>query len=775
MRSGAVFVQFDVLGPVRVGGPDGLPPLSGKLRLGLLSLLLARANTPVPAEELLVALWGERRDAASPQRLQTSVHKLRKALVEPGRLTFDAGSYLLRVKPDELDSQRFDDLVARAEASPDPEGRVELLRTGLSLWRGNPFQGVDLDGLVAESHRLTERRHVAFEALYTAELERGRHAMVIAELTDLVNQYPLREHMHALLMTALYRSGRQAEALAAYQRARGTLIEELGLEPGPGLRSIERQVLAGEDTHLTPAISQPSCRPAQLPQSPGDFVGRRTELATLHRLSGVDDTATQLVVVTGEAGVGKTALVTHWAHQARERFPDGQLHVDLHGFSPHDLVPPSEVLGGFLRAMGDSSETIPPDLTDRSARFRSLTDDRKMLVVLDNAASVEQVRPLLPGSSSCHTVVTSRDSLTGLAAREGAASLDIDRMPHQDARDLLSTRIGQEVGVHESTARLIEHCARLPLALRVAAERLRARRSDDLSVLVAELDVEHNRLDLLETGDEQTSMRAVLSWSYRQLPEDAAHLFRMCGFHCLHPGHYLDAYAAASLLGTTDLRTTRRLLDLLVRSRLLDKAAEDHYLMHDLVRMYATELAEEHESNIDGQRRLLSYYLDTTVLATDLVHARETDLRTPLGASSTTTPPLDDRESALSWLGAKLSSLTCAAEIAATSGLSTYVVDLATSLWPYLDQGRHLDEAQHLHATARTAAQDLGDRTAEGIAVRALGIRALRLKRYDEARSHLSEALALHQSHRDASLRDTTRSYLAIIDSATADPAGHVS
>lgn len=766
-------MRFDVLGPIRVtdqaeatSSPGRTAPLAGKKRLGLLALLLTRANTPVSADYLLDALWGEGSDASTMQRLQTHVHRLRKALGDPDRLTFDAGNYLLRVEPGELDTDRFYDLLSRAAGSVDASSRVELLRSAVELWRGEPFQGVDLGELALFAQQLIERKHLALEELYTAELERGEHAAIVAELTELVRSQPLRERPHALLMTALYRCGRQADALAVYHDARRTFVDELGLDPGPELREVERQILAGENPPPPVSVAAPCIQPAQLPPSPRDFTGRQSEIAMLDRVSDAEDGSARVVAVTGTGGVGKTALVTHWAHTARERFPDGQLYVDLQGFSPNDPLPTGVALGGFLRALGEDTSTIPGDLAERAGWFRTLTAQKRVLVVLDNAATAEQVRPLLPGGSSCFVVVTSRDALSGLTIGQGAFRLDVERMSPQEAHDLVRAWVPHSSADQALVAQLIEHCARLPLALRVIAERLRARNSHDIPSLVADLDCERHRLDLLETGDAQTSIRAVLSWSYRQLAPETARLFRLCGFRCSHPHHYLDVHNACALLGVTDVRTSRRLLDDLVRSRLLEETPDGRYQMHELLQAFALELAEETESRLAAQERLFGYYLHGAVSAAAFTQPRELTVSAE-GFPAKSTPELSDFASAAHWLDEQRSNLVCVAEMASAHGWPIYTVDLAVTLWPYLDLGDHFDQSRRVHGLAREAARKLGQQAAEGIAVRALGVLELRLERFEQAETLLEEALALHSAENDGTLRSITTMYLAAVRFAT--------
>lgn len=764
-------MRFEVLGPVRVTSEEQPREVSGRVRLGLLSLLLARANAAVPAEALVTALWPDQAEDDGARRLHTNVHKLRKALGEQDRLSFGTGGYRIRVDAGELDVERFERLVGHAAHADDPRSRIGLLREALALWRGEPFQGLDLPELAGEAQRLTELRLIATEDLYAAELRGGRSGTAVAELSELVGRYPLRERLQALLMTALHHSGRQADALAVFQRAREVLVGELGVEPGAELRRAQRAVLDGDEAPADAAPPVPNApRPAQLPSPPADFVGRRLELAVLDRVSEPGEPSARVAAVVGAAGVGKTALVTRWAQHARQRFPDGQLHIDLHGFSPDDPVRTSHALGSFLRGLGAHGEAIPPDLDGRVNRFRTLTDGRRLLIVLDNAAAVEQIRPLLPGSASCFTVITSRSPLDGLVAGEGAHRIDVEPMPRHDARALLTTRTGQSTDSgQEHAEKLIAHCAGLPLALRVAAERIRSRRSRDIASLVAELDVEHDRLDLLDTGDERTSIRAVLSWSYRQLSPEAARLFRLSGFHCMHPRHHVDAQAASALLGDTDVRRSRRLLDELARYRLMEEAQTGRYHMHDLLRTYAVDLADRHENRAAGQARLLHHYLLGAIHAAAFLDPREVVLRT--GEINAAAPAgVDGRESARSWLDAELPNLVCAAERALELGAPTCTIDFCTTLWSYLDRYGHFDASRRLHELARTAARRLEDRTAEGVAVRALGVLEYRLERHAEAEALLQHSLALHDDAADAGLRATTRSCLAAVRAAAGDP-----
>ncbi|WP_177238444.1 AfsR/SARP family transcriptional regulator [Pseudonocardia ammonioxydans] len=742
-------------------------PVSGRLRTGLLALLLARANRPVSAESLLGAFWDED-GPAHRQRLQTNVHKLRRALGEPERLVFEAGSYRLLVEPGELDADRFEAGAAAAAGTTDPRRRAELLREALGLWRGRPFHGLDLPGLVEPAQRLGESRRTAQEQLYGAEIECGRHEEVLGELVDLAGRHPLRERVQALLMTALHRAGRQADALAVYRDTRRALVDELGLDPGPELQAAEYAVLAGsESTVPVSSTASPTdgrapepVPPAELPASAGDIVGRRAELHDLDTLRAAG-TPTP-VLVTGTAGVGKSALVVHWGRTSARHFPDGQLYVDLQGFSPQDPLPATVALGRFLRSLGDDPATLPEDLSERAGRFRTRCAGRRLLVVLDNAATAEQVRPLLPGSASCLVVVTSRNRLDGLVARDGARRLELGRLSDADARALVAAHVDTGTLGPEQVGELVGRCAGLPLALRVAAARLAE--SGDPGPLLDALAGADGPLDALDTADDHSSVRSVLSWSYRRLPAEAARLYRLCGNRCEHAEHHIDVEGAVALLGTPDSRAARRLLDELVRSGVLEEVRTGRYRMHELLRAHAVEVATGSPEDTTGLLRLLAQYLQTATAASSFLQPRETPLLSADLPEMRAERPAD-RATALRWLDTHRGNLMCSAEFAAAHQRPELVVDISTTVWPYLDRDGHLDEARHLHTLARDAARTLGHEPAEGIALRALGLLELGAERDQEAVTLLQTALGLHPAgsrHPDGqALHTTTKLCLA--------------
>ncbi|MGQ0774958.1 MAG: ATP-binding protein [Pseudonocardiales bacterium] len=503
--------------------------------------------------------------------------------------------------------------------------------------------------------------------------------------------------------------------------------------------------------------------PAQLPADVDTFTGRTWELAELQRMSarttGQTDTAVAISVVSGTAGVGKTALALRWAHRVRDEFPDGQLYVNLRGYDLDQPLSAGDALAGFLRALGLAGPDIPLEPDERAACYRSLLTGRRMLVVLDNATDVEQVRPLLPGTRSCAVLVTSRDSLAGLVAREGARRLDLDLLPPQDAVGLLGALIGERVDAEpDAAAVLASQCARLPLALRVAAELAATRPATSLAGLVTELADEQRRLELLDAGgDGRTAVRGVFSWSYRHLPAEAAVAFRRLGSH---PGPDLDTYAAAALIDTS-LPRTQHLLDVLSRGHLISNTSPGRYGIHDLLRAYAVDLGtiEDHEqARRTASTRLFDHYVATAAAAMNTLYPAERHRRPPVPTPATPTPatptpavptpgtpspPVAEPDAARAWLDTERATLTAVCAYTAAHGWAGHTVRMAAILFRHLDVGGHYLDALTIHTHARHAAAHTGDRSAEASALTNLGTVYWQQCRYDQAIDHFQQALAL--------------------------------
>ncbi|HEV2450628.1 MAG TPA: tetratricopeptide repeat protein [Streptosporangiaceae bacterium] len=508
--------------------------------------------------------------------------------------------------------------------------------------------------------------------------------------------------------------------------------------------------------------------PRQLPAGVRHFVGRTAELATLTRLLGeLEDAggAVAISVVGGTAGVGKTALAVRWAHLIADRFPDGQLYVNLRGYDLGQPMTAGDALAGFLRALGVPGQDIAPETDQRAAQYRTMLAGRRMLVVLDNAREGDQVRPLLPGTSGCAAVVTSRDSLASLVAWHDARRLDLDLLPAQDALDLLRALIGERVDAEpDAAATLAAQCSRLPLALRVAAELAVIRPVTPLAHLAGELADQQRRLDLLESGDDsRTGVRAVFSWSYRHLHADTARAFRLLG---LHPGPDVDHYAAAALTGAT-AREGRRLLDLLARAHLVQPTGPSRYTMHDLLRSYASQLAagqEAPEQRRAALTRLFDHYLQVAATAMDALFPAERQHRPRVLPSGVPAPPVDgDRGAARDWLDLERANLISMARHTVAHGWPGHTVRLASTLFRYLDVGGYYPEAVIIHTCARSAAGQTGDRAAEAEALTSLGLVDIWQDRYRRATRHLQQALAMCRQAGDRIGQARALHYLGLV------------
>jgi tetratricopeptide (TPR) repeat protein/transcriptional regulator with XRE-family HTH domain len=490
--------------------------------------------------------------------------------------------------------------------------------------------------------------------------------------------------------------------------------------------------------------------PAQLPPDVHGFTGRADELEALDGLlTGADREPHALVIsaVSGTAGVGKTALAVHWARRVADRFPDGQLFLDLRGYGPDDPLPAATALEVLLLDLGVGAAQLPQRLDQRMALYRSLVADRRMLVLLDNARSADQVRPLLPGSGTCLVVVTSRDSLSGLVARDGARRLDLDLLPEPDALLLLRTLLGERVDAEPDAARgIAEHCARLPLALRVTAELAAARRDVPLRTLAHELGDEQRRLDLLDAGgDVRTAARTVFSWSYRHLGHAPARAFRLLG---LHPGRQWDAAAVAALLGV-EVGTAEQVLDVLVRAHLVTLAGRPgRYGMHDLLHAYAAALTAKRDSESERRAalaRLFDAYLAEAEACIHALWPDERRRRAPAASAGAVAVRSPDASEARAWLDTERSNLLAIATHPASRSWSRHAIGLSQVLWRYLNVGAHHREATVVHGCALAAARRHGDRDAEATVLRYLALVAWRLGRFDEALRLSGEALALHR------------------------------
>jgi len=749
---------------------------------------------------LVDAVWGDDPPASAEGGVYTYVAGLRRVL-EPGRaekgrrakssvLVSAGGGYQLVLPPECVDSREFEQGLAAARdarAAGDLERAMDTADRALSLWRGSPFAGVPGPFAESERQRLDELRTAAFEGRADLMLALGRPAEVIPGLTTLTAEHPLRERARGLLMIALYRCGRQAEALQVFYGIRDRLGEDLGIDPGAELNQIHQQVLAmdpaldgppaakkgrprvpGPDTAPpgtgggTADDTAPPARataqephlgrqaPAQMPPDTAGFAGRTASLRLLHAmLPSGEPVSPPATVITGTAGVGKTSLAIRFARQAAGRFPDGQLYVNLRGFDPSGSpVHPDTALRGFFEALGVPSGQIPPETDAMTALFRSLLDGKRMLLVLDNARSTEQIRPLLPGSPGCMVVITSRNQLTGLVAAEGARLLSLDVLSGTEARELLAGRLGEDRVASEpaGAGEIILRSSGLPLALSVTCARAASRPGLALSSLAGELRDARGRLDVLQTDDAATDLRAVFSWSYDRLSEPAARMFRLLG---VHPGPDVSAPAAASLAGVPPHRA-RAMLSELTRASLLTEEQSGRYTFHDLLRAYAAERAsasDDSATELDRARlRLLDHYVRTARAGCRLTYPGRLTVDLPPAPEGVTPETFGAYHEVLGWFGTEHQVLRAVVALAAERGADHYCWKLAWLWGPLLKRRGMLHEDLAIQRIALEAARRLADPASLGHVLYEIGHLYLRMGKLPRAEAYMTKSLDMFTS-----------------------------
>jgi DNA-binding SARP family transcriptional activator/tetratricopeptide (TPR) repeat protein len=744
-----------VLGPIRAwrdGTELALGPASRKAVFGLLALA---SGKPVTRAELVDALWGGRPPLSVTNVIHTHVKHLRQVL-EPDRgvrapsvlLPAVGDGYALNLPPDGVDVVRFRSLVARAAPVPrdDPRQAADLLGQALGLWHGRPLADVPVLDAHPAVVTLAEERRAALARHAEVMIALGAPRDVLSALVEDAAAHGLDEAMHALLIRAYTAAGQRDQAFGTYNLVRRHLAEELGVSPGPELTAAYLDALeeAPVDGIAARAESQPASPGVN--QLPGDvfgFTGRQAELAELGRVLGAERTGVPIVVVCGTAGVGKTALVLHFAHGIRSDFPDGQLYVDLRGYDPRSPVTAEDALSRLLDGLGVTGADVPVDPDQRAARYRAELADRRVLILLDNASTVDQVRPLLPGTPGCLVLVTSRNSLAGLVALHGAHRLDVDLLPAPDSTTLLRTLIGERVRREPAAAaELAAQCGRLPLALRVAAELAASRPDSALAELTGELADRRRRLHVLEAGDDvRAAVRTVFSWSYLQLPPQVAKAFRRLG---LHAGPDVTPFALAALTGS-DPDESRLTLEVLARNHLVQPVLAGRFVVHDLLRAYAEELAREHDPAPErsaATERLLDHHLATASGAMDLLYPADRPYRPDVSVTPALAFPTAD--AARAWLDAERSTLVALCRFAERDDRPRYPIDLANTLFRYLEGGHYAD-ASTIHECALRAAQRADEDGMLAAALTNLGALRRLLGDYDQAASHLHEAIDLHR------------------------------
>ncbi|WP_086709717.1 AfsR/SARP family transcriptional regulator [Streptomyces antimycoticus] len=855
--------EFRLLGPVGIWQGERLLGPTAAQQRSVLAMLLMASGRVVSVDRLVLAVWGEDPPGSARNAVQVQISKLRRILsaLSGAELTTSAKGYSLTVAREQVDLHRFRDLVRAARETPKDSGAAgaagpaagfaesaedragELLCGALQLWRGPALADV-AGGWLPDTlgAGLEEERRTAVEELAAIDLRSGRHHEAATELSALVAEHPLRERSVALLMEALRRGGRRADALALFRSTRRRYVEELGIEPGDELQRLHREALedsrdgrdsrdsrdgrdgrdgrdsrsrdpsrppgsygsapapaappsdaaaapapaaegvpaadeapeplAGPTAELAspPASADPptappasaaepnsvvTAVPQQLPSDVAHFTGRERELAGLDALlragsgegGGRAPTAALITVIAGSGGLGKTTLAVHWAHRVRDRFPDGQLYLNLRGFGPTDsAMTVAEAVRGLLDAFQVPAHRIPATVEAQTALYRSLVADRRMLILLDNARDAEQVRPLLPGSPGCLTVLTSRNELTSLVVAEQAQPLPLDLLDRAEARELLISRVGAErvAAEPEAVAEVITVCAGLPLALAIVAARAAAHPRFGLEALAGELRDARGSLDAFEGGDATTDVRAVFSWSYHTLGPDAARLFRLLG---VHPGPDIAAPAAASLVGVP-VPQARRLLIQLTRAHLITERAPGQYGFHDLLRAYAVELTRAYDGQEERHtalHRLLDHYLHTAVAAGAAFTPHREPIKVEPVRPGVSVGEFVGHAQALLWFSLTYPALIAALQQAAETGFETHAWQLAWSLMEFLDQRGHWHDQRTVQRSALGSAHRVRDLTGQAHACYGLGLADLRMGRYDRARGHLVRALNLHR------------------------------
>jgi DNA-binding SARP family transcriptional activator/tetratricopeptide (TPR) repeat protein/DNA-binding XRE family transcriptional regulator len=798
-----------VLGPLAVWrNGNRADPGAGRQR-AVLGMLAVHPGAALHRETIIDAVWGDQPPASAIAMVQSYASRLRRLLGETV-LVSDGTSYRLALSATQLDALEFArlaDLAKNAATAGNPATACRWYERALHLWRGEPLADVSaLRGHPALTELAQLRTAIILDHADAAAAA-GWPERVLPQLRELASRDPLDERAHARLMLNLAACGQQAAALSVFGQLRQRLDEELGITPGAELTDAHLRILRGqlpahsraEVTNGTgtpqhgetdrrdgapeegtphPVTSDrlelpgPRVRAAgppartgartveqaaqaapglrQLPVAVAHFTGRAQELAVLTGLLDQlgDDSGTVVIsAIGGMAGIGKTALAIHWAHQAAARFPDGQLYVNLRGFGPAGPpVTPTEALLGFLDALGVKPERIPAAVGDQAALYRSMIAGKRLLIVLDNARDEDQVRPLLPGSPGCLVIVTSRNELTGLAAAEGAGLLTLDLLTDTDARALLAARIGSARAAAEpdAAAEIASLCSRLPLALAITAARAVARPQFALAAIAAELRDAHGRLDALDAGAPVGGVRAVFSWSCRQLTPAASQMFRLLG---LHPGPDISTPAAASLAGILPSQA-RGQLNELARAHLITEHLPGRYVLHDLLRAYAAEQAEATDDEAgrrDATGRVLDHYLHTAAPAVRLlIPAMEPVALAPPRPGAAAGQPADRRQ-ALAWFEEEHHVLLAAVALAAESGFDTHAWQLPWAMTPVLRVRGHWQQWAATQRTALAAAARLGNAAGQALSGRLLAMACSDIGDHEQASDHYASSLALYQ------------------------------
>ncbi|MFB7183785.1 BTAD domain-containing putative transcriptional regulator [Streptomyces sp. NPDC056230] len=761
-------VEFRVLGGVEARVDGHRLDLGPARQRHVLAVLLLEANQVVTVDELVDRVWGEQAPQRARSTLYSYLSRLRVALrtaAEEAQIARRSGGYVLAVAATAVDLHRFRGLAARARTTAhagDETEAASLFEKALATWQGDMCPGMDTSWFSSQREAARVERLAAVLDWGDLQLRRGFHTELVTVLAALAEDNPLDERLVGQLMLALYRGGRSADALNHYQDLRRRLAEELGIDPAPPLRKLHQQILISDPQLAPPArdatpdpVRTTTAAPRQLPALPPLLTGRNTELAYLEKLlapQAEPHNGTLLIAaICGIGGVGKTSLALRWAHGRQERFPDGQLFADLHGFTPSgEPANPYTVMRGFLEALGADPGSLPATPQSQAALYRSLTTGRRLLIMLDNARDTDQVVPLLPGSPTCTVLITSRHQLPGLAASHGTVQLTLETLDRTEACDLLVRRLGSERLAAEPAAatELLHHCAGLPIAISVLAARLTTNPMLTLTALAAELREAATPLDALETGEASSDVRIVFASSYRALDTDSARVFRQ---FAQAPGADISLPAAASLTGLPLARLRTR-LHRLQAHHLVQERVPGRFTCHDLLRAYALEMAETvaPASEADAAlTRVLDHYAHTAYAADRLLLPYRDPLPSASPKDGTRLEEFADADQAMAWFASEHTVLTAAVNHAVRVGRDAQAWRMAWAISTFLARRGWWADVTAVHSTALAAAVRLGDQAAQAESHRTLAWAGTETGRFAEAHQELAHASALSEANGD--------------------------
>ncbi len=758
-------IAVRLLGPIEVTGPRGVAKLVGARQRSLVALLALRPGKPVATDRIVDGLWGENAPRTALRTLQSHLARVRQALAVAGLpdvIATGPAGHALMLPATAIDAHVFQDRARRGRAGlsdGSPRQAEELLREALGLWRGDPWQDGEANGhALADLDRLQDTRLSALEDLCDARLRLGDHAEVVGDLHQLRSAHPYRERCASLLMLALYRCGRSADAVNEFQRLKSDLAEGLGIDPGAELHQLYAAILR-QDQALevrTDRPTAPGVGPAELPPRVGYFTGRDDEFKGLDKMLAVRAAEADhtMVLISGVAGMGKTALALEWAHHAAPKFPDGQLFLDLQGHDPHSALAPSTVLGHLLRGLNVPRDRVPTELSEQAGLYRSLVHHRRLLILLDNAHTVEQILPAVPATGSSLLMVTSRHELSALAVRQPVHFVQTGALDSATGIDLMRRAVDAEriEGERAAAADLVAYCGGMPLALRITAARLAGRPHLGVAELLA--DIELRELDALAVPGDAAGIRAVFASAYRSLSEPARRTFRLLS---LHPGPSFSAHLAAAATAVPLAQTTAHLAELVGTGLLM--AEGNRWRYHDLIRLYAAECARVDQPENDADSRIFTWYQAMAAQANKILDPARS--RVQVAATLPDAPFGQTHQEVMAFLEGEQPSLGPVVRRAAETGHPTVAWQLTYLVAGFYDSRGSHDSLQ-MCRTGLEAARGLGDAWAEVLMRNVYAATCVLMRRYDEALAELAPALPLAESHQETWLLATTHTNTAV-------------